>query len=119
MADNIYITKNMEQGTLNISDDVIAGIVRPAIMEIDGVADFASAAGPGIAEYIGKNSGFRGVRVSFEDDKIIVDVIITVRYGSNILEVAGKAQAAALSALEAATGFDNVTVNVHVAGVAF
>lgn len=119
MADSIYITKSMDMGSVNISDDVIAGIVRPAVMEIEGVADLASAAGSGIADYIGLSTNSKGVRVHFEGEKIIIDVIITVQFGCNIVEVAEKTQHGVLSEVQAMTGFDDVEVNVHVAGISF
>lgn len=119
MADNTYISKKMEQGTLNISDDVIAGIVRPAVLEVEGVADLAAAAGSSIAEYIGITTNSRGIKVAFKDDCIIVDVIVMVRFGSNIVDVARLAQEAVVSAVQTTTGIDDVSVNVHVAGVAF
>lgn len=119
MADSTYISISLEKGSFNISDEVIAAIVRPAVVEVESVDDLASAAGAGIAEYIGLSMNSRGIKVRFEDGKIMIDVIITVKYGCNIVEVAGKVQTSVLSAVQSMTGFEDVTVNVNVAGVAF
>ena len=118
MAENNYITMNMEKGVFYISDEVISGIVRPAVSEVDGVAELTSAPGNGITEYMGKNS-FRGIKVRFENQKIIVDVVITVAYGFNIVEVANNTQKAVCSSIQNMTGFDDVAANVHVAGISF
>lgn len=119
MAENAYISISLEKGTFNISDDVIAAIVRPAVVEVEGIDDLASAAGAGIAEYIGLSMNSRGIKVRFEDDKITIDVIVTVKYGCNIVDVAQKVQSSVLSAVQNTTGFEEVTVNVNVAGIAF
>ncbi|MDO5444510.1 MAG: Asp23/Gls24 family envelope stress response protein [Eubacteriales bacterium] len=119
MAENTYISISLDKGTFNISDDVVAGIVRPSVLEVEGVDDLASAVGAGIAEYIGLNMNSRGIKVRFDDDKIIIDVIITVKYGCNVVDIAKKVQASVLSAVQSTTGFEDVTVNVNVSGIAF
>ena len=119
MADNVYISKPMEKGSINISDDVIAAIVRPVVIEVEGVAELVSAAGAAIAEYIGLTPNARGIKVRFEQSKIFVDVIITVKFGSNIVDVASRVQKAVLTAVQNMTGFEDVSVDVHVAGIAF
>ena len=48
-----------------------------------------------------------------------MDAVITVKYGNNIIDVAGKAQEAVLTAVQTSTGFDAAEVNVHVAGIVF
>ena len=118
MADN-YISRRMEKGSINISEDVIASLVRTVVLETEGVAELANAVGSDIAELLGIKMNIRGVKVRFQDDTILVDAVITVKYGSNILTVAQKAQEAILSAVQTSTGFENVEVNVHVAGIAF
>ena len=53
------------------------------------------------------------------DEKIIIDVIINVLYGSNIVQVAQNVQDKVMSLVQASTGFDQAEVNVHVAGISF
>lgn len=119
MGDN-YITCQEENGSINISEDVISGMVRNAIGEVEGVAGLSNTAGAEIAELIGIKSVNKGVKVQFtEDSRIVVDVIITVCYGSNVIEVARNVQDRVMSAVQAATGLENAQVNVHVSGIAF
>ena len=40
-----YITCQDEKGSINISEDVVAAMVRAAITEVDGVAGIATSAG--------------------------------------------------------------------------
>lgn len=118
MADN-YISRKMEQGTINISDDVVASLVKTAIVETEGFGELASATGADITDFIGIKMNSKGIKVRFEDNKIIIDVVITAKYGYNIVEVAGKVQESVLSSVQSSTGFDDTVVNVHIAGIAF
>lgn len=117
MADS-YISRKMDKGTINISEDVVASLVRTAVTETDGVAELANAVGYEDAE-AGAKRNIRGVKVRFKEDRIMADAAITVRYGGNILEIAKKVQENALAAIQTSTGFEEASVNVHVAGVAF
>ena len=114
-----YITCQDDQGSINISEDVISSMVRAAVMEVDGVAGLSNTAGAEIAELIGIKTVAKGVKVQFVEDKIVVDTIITVQYGSKIVEVARNVQEKVLNVIQATTGFEQAEVNVHVSGIAF
>ncbi len=118
MADN-YISRNMEKGTINISDDVIASLVKTIVQETDGVGELANAVGADVAELIGIKMNIKGVKVRFQEQKILLDIVLTVKYGSNIVEVAKKVQDSVHNAVQSSTGFEDIEVNVHVAGIAF
>ena len=108
MGEN-YITCREANGSINISEDVIAGMV----------AGLSNTAGAEIAELIGIKTLTKGVKVQFAEDKIIVDTIITVSYGSSVMKVARTVQEKVMAAVQATTGLDQVEVNVHVTGIAF
>ena len=118
MGEN-YITCQEPNGSINISEDVIAGMVRNAILEVEGVAGLANTAGAEISELLGIRSLTKGVKVQFEDGKVVVDTILTVSYGSNVVKVARTVQERVLAAVQATTGLEKVEVNVHVTGIAF
>jgi uncharacterized alkaline shock family protein YloU len=118
MADN-YITCQGEKGNINISEDVIVSVVRSAITDIEGVAGLANTAGADLAELLGIKTLSKGITVRFVDDAIVVDAIILVKYGNNIVNVAKRVQQAVSDAVEAATGMEKIEANVHVSGVAF
>ena len=118
MAEN-YITCQEEKGSIQISADVSASLVKSTIAEIEGVSGLSNAAGAELAELIGIKTAAKGVKVSFENDTIIIDVIINVSYGSSIVAVAREVQEKLLSTVQSVTGFDNARVNVHVAGISF
>lgn len=114
-----YITCREENGSINISEDVISGMVRSAVLEVEGVAGLSNTAGAEIAELIGLKTLTKGVKVQFVEDKIIVDTIITVNYGCKIVEVARAVQEKLVNVIQATTGFEKAEINVHVSGIAF
>ena len=118
MGDN-YISCKAENGSINISEDVISTMVRTAITEIDGVAGISNTAGAELAELIGIKTVSKGIKVQIVDDTITVDAVILVRYGCNIVNVAKEVQNSVTEAVQAITGIDKAEVNVHVSGVAF
>jgi len=118
MAEN-YIARQDERGSINISEDVIAVMVGAAIREIEGVAGLSNTIGSELADFIGRKSVTKGVKVQFDDEKIVVDVIVMVRFGVKINEVGVKIQEAVAGAVESMTGLACREVNVHVQGVSF
>ncbi len=118
MGDN-YISCKEPNGSINISEDVISTMVKSSIEEIDGVAGLSNTAGAELAELVGIKSLSKGVKVQIVDDMIIVDAIILVRYGCNIVSVAKNVQSSVTEAVQAITGIDKAEVNVHVSGVVF
>ena len=118
MGDN-YISCKAENGSINISEDVISTMVRTAITERDGVAGISNTAGAELAELIGIKTVSKGIKVQIVDDTIKVDAVILVRYGCNIVNVAKEVQNSVTEAVQAITGIDKAEVNVHVSGVAF
>ncbi len=117
MADN-YINTETEKGKINISEDVIAVMVGAAITEVEGVDGLANTVGNDILDLIGKKSLAKGVKISFAEEKMVIDVLILVTFGCVITDVAKKVQNAVSNAVEAMTGISPM-VNVHVSGVSF
>jgi len=118
MSDN-YISYREDNGSINISEDVISSIVRAAISEVEGVSGLSTTAGAELAEMIGLKTLPKGVKIRIEDNRIITDAIITVSYGSNVVSVAKAIQNAVRNVIESTTGFQDAEVNVHVSGISF
>ena len=117
MGEN-YVTRKDEKGSINISEDVIAVMVSAAISEVEGVAGPAATIASELVEFLGKKSVQKGIKVQFDENNITIDTIITVRFGSNITEVAQKVQSEIATSVSNMTGMQP-TVNVHVSGIAF
>ena len=64
MAEN-YIARADERGSINISEDVIAVMVGAAVHEVEGVAGLSNTIGSELADFIGRKSVTKGVKVQF------------------------------------------------------
>ncbi len=118
MADNKqYIIQAQENGTLQISEDVIAAIATHALSEVEGVASVATKLGADIVELIGKKG--KGIKITIgEDDSLTVDCSITVIYGQSVVDVANAAQQAVSTAISSMAGVNITAVNINVCGIA-
>ncbi len=114
-----YITQLQDNGSVLISEDVIADIVAHAVSEVEGVASLNVKPGADIAELIGKKNWGRGIKITIsQNDEVSIDCNITVIYGQSVVNVAKAAQEAVIAALEAVAGLNIVAVNMNVCGIA-
>jgi len=113
-----YITQMRENGSVMISEDVIATIVAHAVNDVEGVVSLNVKPGADIADLIGKKSWGKGVKITIsEEDVLYIDCNVTIGYGQNVVEIAKRVQDAITNAVEAMTGFSIAAVNVNVCGI--
>ena len=116
-----YMTLPEENGSINISEEVIAAIAVGAVREVEGVSGMMTNLGGSVSDLVNnrKNAqkGVRGVKIDMTGAALVLDLYLTVQYGNPIPEVAGNAQKAVSSAVEAMTGCAVEVVNIHVGGV--
>ena len=106
-----YITQAQENGTVMISEDVIATIVEHALTEVDGVVK-------GGSDVIGKKSWGKGIRIAIaEDNTLTIGCNIIVNYGESVIQVANAVQEAITMAVESVTGVKVTDVHVNVCGI--
>ena len=118
MADNKqYIVKTHDNGTVMISEDVVAAIVAQSIREVEGAVSLSLKPGADIADMIGKNWG-KGIRITIaEDNTLTVECDILIGYGQSVVEMAKSVQIAVAAQLESMTGVKVNAVNVNVSGI--
>lgn len=118
MAENKeYVIRQEDTGNIQIAEEVIASLAAATALETDGVGGLLSA---NVSDLVGgKKLTAKGVRVEMEEDALVLNLFVTIRYGCEIAGVAGKVQQAVVGALEGATGFKVRAVNVHVGGISF
>ena len=122
MADSKeYMTLPEENGSINISEEVIAAIAVGAVREVEGVSGMMTSMGNSVTDLVNnrKNAqkGAKGVKIDMTGTALVLGLYLTVQYGHAIPEVAENAQKAVASAVEAMTGCPVGTVNIHVGGV--
>ncbi len=113
------ISNEKSDGTVRISEDVIAQIATQALLKVNGV----QPANPGIVANlrIGKKTS-GGVRITVEEGEVpsvVVDAYISTKYGLRIPDIAWDVQESIKKTLEQFTGYNVKGVNVFVQGVFF
>ena len=114
-----YLTQNDNEGSINISEDVVAAIASGAIGEVEGVSSMMTTMTEQLTEQFMGKKPTRGVHMEVQDGEITLDVYLIVKYGFAIPELAAKVQDAVISAVASMTGFSVKAVNVHVGGISF
>jgi uncharacterized alkaline shock family protein YloU len=105
-------------GAITISEEVIAACVRESVSRTEGVYDFFGGFSGALSQnFLGKELKFKGIRVSEEEEGIVIDVQIIVEYGVKIPEVAWNLQRRIKTELEEMTDAVIKAVNVGVQGV--
>ncbi len=120
MAENKeYYTQEMENGSIQISEDVVASVTGMAVLEVEGVCGLSSSIGTDIAEMLGMKTLSKGVRLSpTETGALRIDCDVVSKFGQNIFELAKNVQENVKSSVESVTGLRVAEVNVTVCGIA-
>ena len=120
MAENKqYITQVQTNGSVMISEDVVATIIEHAVHEVEGVIGLSTKPGADIAELIGKKSWGKGMKITIAEENVLhVDCNVVVAYGQSVVTVAKAIQEAITAALESMTGVKVASVNVNICGIA-
>ncbi len=105
-----YVSKTLENGSIHISEEVVASIAAMAIKDVEGVY--------GLHTSNASKKNTKGIRlVISEDDEISIDCYIVALYGYSVIEVAKAVQEAVTSMVESTTGRKVLNVNVSISGI--
>ena len=105
------------RGEIIIADEVIAVIAGLAATEVKGVSKMSGNITKEIISKLGMKNLSKGVKISVEDGKVVVDLAVNLEYGYNIPEVTANVQERVKSAIETMTGLTVESVNIRIAGV--
>lgn len=112
---NIEIATN-----LNISEEVIGIIAGLATTEVDGIAGISLGFVDGINQFLGSNKKYsKGVKVTLDGKKVVIDLFVNVKYGVRIPDVAWETQNNVKKSVETMTGLEVSAVNINVQGIIF
>ena len=106
------------EGTLKVSDEVIAVCAANAALKTEGVSSLFE----GISDVISRNilrkeTASKGIRVTQTEDGTAIDVHITVKYNTKIPAVAWELQENVKKEVQLMTEVKVAAVNIHVEGV--
>ena len=109
MAENKqYITQIQENGSVQISEEVLVSIIFQAVEEVENVS---------LSGKPGKNWG-KGIKVVIvEDNQVEVTCYVNVSYNQSVMSAASAVQESVTTALESMTGVKVTHVNVNVCGI--
>lgn len=120
MEEKLDINENIsenEVGSITISDEVVSVIAGVATSDVRGVSSMSGTIAGGIAEILGKKNMGKGVKVTLDGNHAIIDLHITVIYGSKVPDVAWEIQEKVKKAVESMTGLNVDKVNIYIEGV--
>nr|WP_246541247.1 Asp23/Gls24 family envelope stress response protein [Peptoniphilus ovalis] len=119
IVDNKYlIDGNAAEGTIKISEDVIATIASVAAENVEGIVKVGSNFKSQVSDILNTKNFNRGVKVNIGEKETIIDVYLTIEYGIKIVDVCEEVQKKVKEAIENMTDFEVVEVNVHLSGIA-
>jgi uncharacterized alkaline shock family protein YloU len=105
-------------GKITIAEEVIAVCVREAVSRTQGVHGLFGGFQDALSQNIlGKELKFKGIKISDEEDGVVIDMQIVVDYGVKIPEIAWDLQRRVKNELEELTDAAVKAVNVVVQGV--
>ena len=90
---NEYFTQKLENGTLQISEDVVASVAAAAVLEVEGVCGLSSSISTDIAEMLGMKTLARGVRMTpIKDGSVTIECDVVAKFGQSVFSLAKTVQ---------------------------
>ena len=115
---NEYFTQKLENGTLQISEDVVASVAA-GVLEVEGVCGLSSSISTDIAEMLGMKTLARGVRLTpIKDGSVTIECDVVAKFGQSVFSLAKTVQDAVKTSVESITGLAVAQVNVNICGIA-
>ena len=114
---NTYLQEDEKIGSVKIADDVVAMIAALAATEVEGVAAMAGNMTHEFLSKVGVKNAAKGARVEVFQQKVKVDLAITIEYGFNIPASCQRVQSKVKNAVENMTGLEVTDVNIRIAGI--
>lgn len=106
-------------GTIKISEEVIASIATTSALEIEGVLKVNQKMSPSVKNISAQlKHVVKGINILNSEDGVDITLQIVVKHNYNIPEVAQKVQKNVADALSGMTGLVVKRVNVIITGVA-
>lgn len=104
-----------EYGKIELLNDVIAALASKAVSECYGIVGLGKRGANGLIEIFKNEQSGKGIRVTSEDDGIVIDAYIIIEYGVNIRTVASNIIEKVKYSVEKLTGIkvNNVVINVQ------
>lgn len=118
LTKNTYVLQEDEKiGSVKIADDVVAMIAALAATEVEGIAAMSGNMTHEFLSKVGVKNAPKGTRVEVFQQKVKVDLAITIEYGFNIPATCQRVQSKVKNAVQNMTGLEVTDVNIRIAGI--
>lgn len=112
------IKNETELGCIIYADSSIANIVGINVMEVPGVVGMASKnATDGIWQLLGRENFSKGIKITSENNEVVIEISVIVCYGTKLSEVAKNILAKVKYNVEALTELKVKNIVVSIEGV--
>lgn len=112
------ISDSSENGSVRIAEGVLPVIAAYAATDVKGVVSMAGNITQEMLVLLGMKKLSRGVRVTVDDNDVMVDLSVIIEMNTNIMDVSKKIQDKVRVNIQNMTGMNVANVNVNIASVA-
>jgi len=117
-GNNMSAKLENQYGTINIENEVIARIAGLTAIDCYGIVGMAAKnVKDDIFQLLKVESLTKGIKISVQEDRIVIDMHIIVEYGTNITAIAENTISTVKYKVETVCGINVEQVNVFVEGV--
>ena len=117
--ENVMGETETAYGSIHISEEAVATIVRMAADQVEGIAHAPHSMASGFTEKLGKKNPAKGVKVELEENSAKIALYIYVDYGVKIPKLAMELQKEIRQSVQMMTGLQVKEVNIYVQGISF
>lgn len=111
----INIGNGDEKGVVQISNNVVASIVRKYVLAIDGVVRPApQSLVEGLASMLSRRGYENSINIELAEDGAIITLALILRFGTSVAEVSKEIQDVLFDKIPALAGYQVAKVNVNV-----
>ena len=108
-----------DRGLTSVADDVVAKLAGHACREVQGVAEMGTSFRRLLGRVRGNDALAQGVHVEVGKREAAVDLVIIVKYGYSIPELANAVRDNVIARIETSTGLQVKEVNIEVDDLMF
>ncbi|UHR03034.1 Asp23/Gls24 family envelope stress response protein [Peptoniphilus sp. GNH] len=112
-----FIIDKFDNGSIQVSENVIATIAYTSCEKIDGVVNFQRGIKQGALDMLGYKNQARGVKVSVSEHSTVVDIYVRIEYGRNLVEISKTIQETVRESIDNMLDIEDIMINVHVIGI--
>ncbi|MBU3829880.1 MAG: Asp23/Gls24 family envelope stress response protein [Candidatus Limosilactobacillus merdavium] len=113
----ILSSEDQSLGTIQVAPRVIEIIAGVAANEIDGVSKMHGSIANSVGELLGRSDQRRGVKLSNQNDNLVIDIDVYIDYGVSVPKLAAKIQDKVKQQVALMTDLEVSEVNIHVKGI--